>query len=101
MTQPLRIVRVMPFFEPATRFGGSVTHARETSGALARRGHAVRIVTSDLGIEDGIPRDTWVRRNGYEVYYAAARGCSKHPPYYPPAGALRALSAILDDADVL
>lgn len=94
----LRIVRVMPFFRP--RYGGSVTHGMAVSARLAERGHDVRIVTTDLGVENGVPRDRWVEESSYRVIYRSTRAVHRIAPYYTPI--LRApLSAELAAADLL
>lgn len=94
-----RIVHATPFFEPAWKFGGPAAQLSAVSRRMAERGHDVRILTSDLGIGPDLPRDTWVRRNGYRVYYASAGPFGACPPYFLP-GIKRALSGLLENVDV-
>jgi histidinol-phosphate phosphatase family protein len=96
----LRIVRVMPWFDPATRFGGPVTQAREVCRALAARGHEVRVLTTDIGIGDDLPRDAWIARDGYHVWYGRARPWHRKAPY-PAPFLRRPLVEALAGADVL
>ena len=60
----LRLVKVMPFFAPATQFGGVVTQAAKVCERLAARGHQVRVVTTDNGVNAPVPRGRWVERDG-------------------------------------
>ena len=64
---PLRILRVLPFFEPATGFGGSVSHAAAVSERLAAWGHRVRVLTTDHGVDQSVPRNQWVPYRGYDL----------------------------------
>ena len=97
---PLTIVRAMPFFAPATQFGGVISQARETSRKLAAQGHRVRVVTTDNGQPDQTPRDVWVEQDGYEVYYASTSALQRGVPYWSPSIRKPLLEA-LPDADVL
>ena len=97
---PLTIVRAMPFFAPATQFGGVISQARETSRKLAARGHRVRVVTTDNGQPDHTPRDTWIEQDGYEVYYARTTALHRGVPYWTPSIREPLLQA-LPEADVL
>ncbi len=96
----MKIVKVMPFFAPASAFGGTVTQADTVCARLAARGHQVRVVTSDLGQAADLPRAQWVSRNGYQVYYAPTKRWHNWPPYPPPAMGMP-LREALKDADVL
>lgn len=100
MSASLDIVRVMPFCDPNNRYGGCVAQARATSARLAARGHRVQLITSDLGVDPRIPRDTWQEVDGYRVYYAATRAWHRQPPYLP-ARIGAALEPALAGADVL
>ncbi len=81
---PLRILKVMPFFEPATQFGGVVSQAGQICAELARRGHVVRVITTDMGQAQGMQRDRWVERDGYLVYYASTQPWHRVVPYWTP-----------------
>ena len=48
--RPLSIVHALPFFDPATRFGGPVSQLRQVCRMLADRGHHVRVITTYLDI---------------------------------------------------
>jgi glycosyltransferase involved in cell wall biosynthesis len=95
----LRLVKVMPFFAPATRFGGVVTQAEKVCRLLAARGHSVRVVTTDNGVGPAVSRAKWVDRDDYQVYYAQTRAWHRIPPYWSPTMA-PALEEALADADV-
>lgn len=101
MSRPLRILRVIPFFEPATGFGGSVTQAAAVSEALAARGHRVRVVTSDLGVDAAVPRNAWVGHRGFQVFYGRAAGRHRLPPYLATPATRRELAGQLADTDVM
>lgn len=95
----LRIVKVMPFFAPATQFGGVVTQAEKVCRVLAARGHTIEVVTTDNGIGETLPRAQWVDRDGYRVYYAPTRPWHRLTPYWSPTMA-PALEQVLANADV-
>lgn len=95
----LRIVKVMPFFAPATQFGGVVTQAAKVCERLAARGHTVKVVTTDNGVDASIPRAQWLERDGYQVYYAPTKPLHRVVPYRSPT--MRpALEEALAEADV-
>ena len=98
MSAPLDIVRVMPFFHLGR--GGSVAQAQASCAELARRGHRVRVLTSDLEQAPGVPRDRWLQQDGYDVFYARVSGSGRVPPYRQP-GVAHALQHCLPEADVL
>ncbi|MHC5063875.1 MAG: glycosyltransferase [Planctomycetota bacterium] len=100
MSSSLNILRVIPFFEPASSFGGSVSQAAASSAELAGRGHRVSVLTSDLGIGAGLERDCWIERDGYRVFYAAARGSQTRPPY-PAAISAAVMAAAMQEADLV
>jgi len=81
---PMRILKVMPFFEPATQFGGVVSQAGLVCAELAARGHVVRVLTTDMGQEESLQRDRWIERDGYLVYYASTRPWNRVVPYWTP-----------------
>lgn len=97
---PLTIVRAMPFFDPATQFGGVISQSREISRRLAERGHRVLVVTTDNGQGTDTPRDTWVEKDGYQVYYASTSPRHRLVPYWTPTMA-KPLAEVLPSADVL
>lgn len=95
----LRIVRVLPFFAPATRFGGVVAQAATVCRALAERGHRVQVVTTDHGVGESVPRGRFVDWHGCSVYYAPTRPWHRVVPYWSPT--MRpALEQVLPGADV-
>ncbi len=98
--RPLYIVHALPFFDPATRFGGPVAQLRRVCRELAARGHHVSVVTTDLEIGPALPRDQWVERDGYRVWYATAHRLGRWAPYYAPR-IREPLDACLPDTDVL
>ena len=75
----------MPFFAPASRFGGVVSQAAKVCALLAERGHRVRVVTTDNQIPEAFPRAQWIDREGYQVYYAPTRPWNRTPPYWTPS----------------
>ena len=96
--KPLSIVKVLPFFAP--EFGGPVVQARSVCAALARRGHRVAVLTSDLGMPAGQTRDAWRDVDGYQVFTASVGRLGRTPPYRQAT--LRApLRRLLADADVV
>jgi glycosyltransferase involved in cell wall biosynthesis len=96
----MRVVHVLPFYEPATRFGGPVAQLASLCPLLARRGHRVSVVTTDLGQAAGWPRDRWIERDGPRVWYARTAPHHRVAPYWCP-GVRAPLAAALADADVL
>ena len=95
----LNLVKVVPWFVPATRFGGVVAQAETVCRELARRGHRLSVVTTDNGVGASVPRGRWVELEGYRVYYAPTRPWHRVVPY--PAPAMRpALDEALPGADV-
>jgi glycosyltransferase involved in cell wall biosynthesis len=96
----LTIVRVMPFFDPATQFGGVISQARETSRRLAELGHKVLVVTTDNGQPAATPRDAWLEKDGYQIYYASTHVLHRTAPYWTPSIA-KPLHEVLPSADVL
>jgi glycosyltransferase involved in cell wall biosynthesis len=96
----MRLVFTLPWFDPAVQFGGPVAQTRQLSRVLARRGHDVRIVTTDNGVPVDWPRDRWVDREGYQVWYARTGPLNRVAPYYAPM-LHRPLTEALRGADVL
>jgi len=98
--RPLSIVHALPFFDPATRFGGPVAQLRQVCRLLADRGHRVQVITTDLDIGPDLPRQQWVERDGYRIWYARAPRLGQYAPYYAP-GVLEPLDMCLPGTDVL
>jgi len=98
--RPLYIVHALPFFDPATRFGGPVAQLRRVCRELAAHGHRVSVVTTDLEIGPDLPRDRWIQRDGYRVWYATAHRLGRWAPYYAPR-IREPLDECLPDTDVL
>jgi glycosyltransferase involved in cell wall biosynthesis len=97
---PLRILKVMPFYEPATQYGGAVSQAGQVCAELARRGHVVRVLTTDMGQAPDLQRDRWIEREGCLVYYATTRPWHRVVPYWTPTLA-KPLRHTLPETDVL
>lgn len=98
--QTLSIVYTMPFAYPATRFGGPVAQLALTCGELARRGHRVSWVATDLGVGNDVPRNRWFEHEGYRVWVGGTRPPHRVAPYWAPM--LRApLREAIADASVL
>src|SRR5690606_10475921 len=66
---------------------------------LARRGHEVRVLTTDLGGPRGEER--WQACDGFALLRARAGPLHARPPYLPPRALLAALDRELRDADVV
>ncbi len=98
--RPLSIVHALPFFDPATRFGGPVAQLRQVCRMLAERGHHVRVITTDLDIGPDLPRNQWVERDGYRIWYARTPRIGHCAPYYAP-GVRQPLDECLPETDVL
>ena len=97
---PLDIAYGLPFYDPATQFGGPIAQVRELSERLSARGHRVSVVTTDVGVGPDLPRDRWVERDGYRVWYAHGGRLGSVAPYY--ARRLRApLDQVAAECDVL
>lgn len=96
----MKIVHASPFFDPATCFGGPVAQLRCICPALAARGHEVAVVTSELGIGPDLPRERWIDRDGFRVWYARVGPMGRFAPYHMPRAA-HGLAEALDGADVL
>src|SRR5262245_62240223 len=95
-----RIVHALPYFDPATRFGGPVAQLRGLCRALAQRGHEISVVTTDAGVEDPLPRDRWLQRDGYRVWYARCGRGGAAPPHWVPRAQIP-LAEALRGADAL
>ena len=97
---PLRIVHALPFFDPALRFGGPVAQLRRVCQGLAQRGHQVSVVTTELDIDPELPRERWLAKDGYRIWYSRVNRLGRFAPYYVP-GARKPLHESLQDADIL
>jgi len=96
----MHICHVLPFFYPATQFGGPVTQVKLLSEELARRGHRVSIVTTDMGCVDTVETDQWTEREGYRLWYAGTKSWNRIPPYHCGAVGVP-LERTLKSVDVL
>jgi len=67
---------------------------------LAERGHHVSVITTSLDVGPAVPRDQWVEREGYRVWYTSAHCLGGCAPYYSP-GVREPLDACLPQAHVL
>jgi glycosyltransferase involved in cell wall biosynthesis len=96
----VNIVQALPFFDPATRFGGPVVQLPLICRALAQRGHRVSVVTTALGVGRDVLRERWLERDGYRVWYARVGPLGRTAPYWAPR-LTRALRETLVFADLL
>ena len=96
----MHIVHSVPFFDPATQFGGPVAQLRLTCRGLAERGHEVSVVTTELGIGPDLAREQWIEKDGYRIWYARVGRPGRIAPYYAPRVG-PALRDALSSADVL
>ncbi|MFG0250513.1 MAG: glycosyltransferase [Phycisphaeraceae bacterium JB051] len=96
----MRIVHALPFYDPATQFGGPIAQLRMACKALSQRGHTVHVVTSDLGIGPDMPRQQWVEKDGYQVWYSPVGRLGQFAPYYMPQ-VTQGLKQCLPEADVV
>ena len=67
----MRIIHVVPFYLPATRYGGPVSVVEGLCKALARRGHEVSVFTTNMdgAGESSVPLETPVERDGVTLHY--------------------------------
>lgn len=75
--RPARVAHITPAFHPARAYGGPTESAYQLSLALARRGHEVRVLTTDA---DGPDRVLDLPDKGHEVTLAPglrARYCPR------------------------
>ncbi len=100
MAMRLRLTYLAPFYDPATQFGGPIVILRELCQSMAERGHVVRVVANDVGIDENFPRDQWLERDGYYIWYGRGGLLSKYAPYYTPH-LRRPLNEALADSDLL
>lgn len=96
----MNILIYAPNYLPATRYGGPIRSSHGLASALARAGHHVRVLTTDVDGPDrlDVPRNQPVYRDGVEIRYFPTR-----PPrrlYFAPDMA-QAAGAALDQADIL
>jgi glycosyltransferase involved in cell wall biosynthesis len=101
VNERLRIVKVMPFFAPSPRLGGSAAQARLVCGGLAAAGHDVRVLTTDLWLAGDVPRDAFVDELGCRVLYCRTRPWHRVPPYLPPRRLAAAVRGAVGDADIV
>ncbi len=98
MSQPLRILRALPFF--GEHFGGPIAQARIVNRELIAQGHDVRLIASDLGQPPEVPRNTWHRHEGVHYLFVKTAGLGTLPPYIPPRKARSELHAAIAEADI-
>jgi len=97
---PLRIVHVVPTYLPATRYGGPIYSVHGLCKALARMGHQVEVLTTNVdgdGTSD-VPLDRAVNLDGVEVRYFESRRLRR---LYWSGSMQAALPGRLRDASVL
>lgn len=75
----------MPFFEPATQFGGPVAQLPLLLPHVARRGVEISVVTTNAGCRGRVATGRWIRRDGYRVWYAAVAALAERPPFWCPS----------------
>ncbi len=71
----MRILHVVPTYLPATRYGGPIFAVHGLCRALARRGHAVHVFTTNVdgdGVSN-VPLDAAVDLDGVRVHYFASQ----------------------------
>ena len=95
---PLRILHVVPSYLPAVRYGGPIYSVHGLCKALAARGHAVEVFTTNVdgpGLSD-VPVGAPVDMDGVGVWYFAC-GAGRRLYRSPAMGAaLRARVATFD-----
>ncbi len=94
----MRVLHVVPTYAPAWRHGGPIRAVHGLCRALAARGHAVTVFTTDVDTGGAVPAGRPVPLDGVEVWYfpvAAPRRL-----YRAPAMAA-ALAARLRDVDLV
>lgn len=68
----MKVLHVIPSYEPAWAFGGTVTSVSQLCRALARQGVDVTVYTTDADGEGGhlnVPRNEPINLGGARVYY--------------------------------
>ncbi len=76
----MKILHVIPSFAPAWRYGGTVTLAVSLTRELARQGHEVTVMTTNIdgpGVLD-VPLERPVPMDGVDVWYFNV----EHPRWY-------------------
>ncbi|MGZ3439169.1 MAG: glycosyltransferase [Polyangia bacterium] len=98
----MRQLHVIPYYEPAVEFGGVQTVTRHLAEAMARRGHAVTVLTTDAASRTArFPELREVVR-GVEV--VRVRNASQRlvaANLYTPRGLVHALDELLPKHDLL
>lgn len=100
----MRIVHIVPYYAPAYAFGGVVRSAEGMCRALARRGHAVTVLTTDaLDRAGGRAAPAEELRDGVRVLRLPNRvpALRARLNLSTPARLRAALGPLLADADVL
>lgn len=96
----MRILHVVPSYLPAVRYGGPIVSVHALSAALARRGHDVHVVTTNVdgNGDSDVPLNHPVLMDGVNVHYFPSTTLRRL--YYSPKMAA-ALAARLPTFDVV
>lgn len=89
----MKIVFVIPYFFPALQYGGQPRSAFELARGLARRGHQIKVLTTDSGGGRRLSREVTGERavqltDGIEVTYyrnVSNHLAFRHRLFWPPA----------------
>ncbi|MFH1836179.1 MAG: glycosyltransferase [Methanobacteriota archaeon] len=65
----MRILYIMPAFHPSIKFGGPVKNIFELCKLQVNAGHEVTVFTTDLYLDDSIPRNEEIDLDGLRVTY--------------------------------
>ena len=98
----MRQLHVIPYYRPATEFGGVQTVTQQLAEAMARRGHAVTVLTTDAASRGDRLLAASERLDGVEV--VRLRNLSQRlvrANLYTPRGARRALRTLVAQHDVV
>ncbi len=85
----MRILHIVPTYLPATRYGGPIYSVHSLCAALARRGHAVEVYTTNVdgAGESAVPLDQPLDLDGVQVRYFPSTWLRRL--YWSPAMARR------------
>src|SRR5690242_8046228 len=80
----MRLLHVVPTYLPATRYGGPIYSVHGLCRALARRGHEVHVLTTNVDGDgdSAVPLDREVGLDGVRVRYYPSRVLRRL--YYAP-----------------
>ena len=96
----MKVLYVIPFFYPATQFGGPVKHLWAQVREMVKRGIDVRVVTTHAGVQDAIAPDMWHTTDGVAVYYASTGLVGGIAPFYCPS-IKKELRRSIQDVDIV